>query len=294
MQLGAIVKPLLAIGPLIRGSVVCRPSKTIRSPYVADVKLADGSTVIAHTPALDVGGLMSPGAEVWMKVRPPGGKTSHSVELVTCKGPECGPEGKALVGAHPRLAELVTKKLLETAALPFGGRDNETVRSQVTLGDSRVDYVIENSDSDVSDIILEVKNVVCADYHTDTAPAKINANHCVVTSSVPAEDYKRFGIFPWGRVGQEFEGKKVVSERAIKHLRNLAKLEKKGEDAKVLFVVSRGDCDGFRACHEQCPVFAEELGKAHSAGVDVLCAKVHWNTSGDCFYDGMIDVAVKK
>ena len=44
----------------------------------------------------------------------------------------------------------------------------------------------------------------------------------------------------------------------------------------------------------QCPVFAEELGKAHSAGVDVLCAKVHWNTSGDCFYDGMIDVAVKK
>jgi DNA-binding sugar fermentation-stimulating protein len=41
--------------------------------------------------------------------------------------------------------------------LPFGGRDNETVRSQVTLGDSRVDYVIENSDSDVSDIILEVK-----------------------------------------------------------------------------------------------------------------------------------------
>ena len=43
----------------------------------------------------------------------------------------------------------------------------------------------------------------------------------------------------------------MVSERAIKHLRNLAKLEKKGEDAKVLFVVSRGDCDGFRACHEQ-------------------------------------------
>jgi hypothetical protein len=123
MQLGAIVKPLLAIGPLIRGSVVCRPSKTIRSPYVADVKLADGSTVIAHTPALDVGGLMSPGAEVWMKVRPPGGKTSHSVELVTCKGPECGPEGKALVGAHPRLAELVTKKVREEGGGIRGGGD---------------------------------------------------------------------------------------------------------------------------------------------------------------------------
>jgi hypothetical protein len=100
MHLTATLKPLLAIGPLIRGLVVCRPSKSIRSPYVADVKLADGSTVIAHTPALDVGGLMHPGAEVWMKARPPGGKTSHSVELVTCKGPECGPEGEALVGGE--------------------------------------------------------------------------------------------------------------------------------------------------------------------------------------------------
>ena len=50
----------------------------------------------------------------------------------------------------------------------------------------------------------------------------------------------------------------------------------------------------YQPSRPQCPVFAEELAKASSAGVDVLCAKVHWNTNGDCFYHGMIDVDMKK
>jgi len=67
-----------------------------------------------------------------MSIRPTGGKTSHAIELVVCEGPECGDSNEALVGAHPRLAELVTKKLLETSLLPFGGRDAETTKGQVS------------------------------------------------------------------------------------------------------------------------------------------------------------------
>ena len=231
---------LYDLGPLVAGTVLRRPSATIRSPYVADIQLDDdaSSVVLAHAPALDIGGLCAPGCKVLMKVRKPGGKTSHSIELVTCLGPESGPTGSgafsipllllppstlqlktlppssvaALVGAHPRLGEDLAKEVIKRGMMD--GVDGLDIKTQVTLGDSRVDFVVPSSSS--GSHVIEVKNVVCADYHASTAPAKINANHCVVTSSVPLPSYERSGLFPWGRVGQEFEGKKVVSARAIK------------------------------------------------------------------------------
>lgn len=50
--------PLLNLGKLMRGTLVKRPSSTVRSPYVADVSL-NKETVLAHAPALDVGGMVS-------------------------------------------------------------------------------------------------------------------------------------------------------------------------------------------------------------------------------------------
>ncbi|GMH85936.1 hypothetical protein TrST_g9949 [Triparma strigata] len=276
---------LLDLGPLVSGVVVKRPSATIRSPYVADVRLPDGSIALAHAPALDVGGLCAPGCKVLLKERPPGGKTSHSIELVYCTGPESGASGQAIVGAHPRLGEQLSKIVLERGLVEGLSGD---IQGQKTLGDSRVDFVIDEVN------VVEVKNVVCADYHASTAPAKRNENHCVVTSSAPISDYARAGIFPWGKVGQEFEGKKVVSERAIKHIRNLSSLlqsTKNGiETATVLFCLNRGDCKTMRACHEQDPVFASELEKARKEGVEVKCFQVEWTPEGVCRYVGAVEV----
>merc|ERR1711994_667583 len=76
-------KPLLSLGKLYQGTVLRRPSKHNKSPYVADVKLDDGGNeVIAHAPMLDLGGLIRPGTVVRMKESKPGGKTSHSIQLV--------------------------------------------------------------------------------------------------------------------------------------------------------------------------------------------------------------------
>jgi hypothetical protein len=68
---GATMPPLLDLGKLVRGTLVKRPSASIRSPYVADVSLqtakkADGNLVLAHAPALDVGGMCVPGSEVYL------------------------------------------------------------------------------------------------------------------------------------------------------------------------------------------------------------------------------------
>ena len=71
-------------------------------------------------------------------------------------------------------------------------------------------------------------------------------------------------------VAQEFEGQKVVSTRAIKHIRNLVDMRSEEVRPIVLFVVNRSDCERVRACGEACPVFAKELAKASKKGVLVV------------------------
>jgi hypothetical protein len=105
------------------------------------------------------------------------------------------------------------------------------------LEGSRSDFVLEQSSG--TKRIIEVKTVVDTDYcATWTLP---NRDKGIVTSI--EEPYRRRGIFPWGQSKQKGpDGEKVVSARAIKHLRELTKLVKGGEyDATVYFVVVRHD-----------------------------------------------------
>ena len=335
--------PLLDLGTLIEGIVIKRPSSTIKSPYVADVQLAhagpDDPVVLAHAPALDVGGLCSPGSTVLMKARPPGGKTTHSIELVVADGPN-GEEDAVLVGAHPRLGEELAEKVLRKGLLEdyigFAGAsfdapatpkkkspkkakgksgpgdvadvDHEHeygnmkpgiyIKKQITYGDSRVDFELSRVEEEaqkathVAKALIEVKNVVCSDYFSAHAPEKKNSNHCVLINVEEEESqYKRNAIFPWGRVQQEFEERKVVSARAIKHLRNLVDIGKgKAVQPIVLFVVNRSDCELVRACHEQCPMFAEELTNAQKNGVLVKAFRVRWSKDGKAYFDGIVPV----
>lgn len=331
---------LLDLGILVEGVLIKRPSATIRSPYVADVQLADSEPdapfALAHAPALDVGGLCAPNSTVLMKERPPGGKTSHSIELVIATGPNGDDdEDVVLVGAHPQLGEKVAEEVLRrgllsgeigfeaaTETLPSSpkkkkkataksspkkgkaddGDDVEKLapgtylKKQVTYGDSRVDFeltVVEEGVPSTTKALIEVKNIVCSDYFCANAPEKKNDNHCVIIAEEETEaKYKRTAIFPWGRLGQEFEGRKVVSARAIKHMRNLADMGKKFATVQpiIMFVVNRSDCESVRACHEQCPVFAEELTKAKKNGVKIVAFRVKWSKDGKAYFDGVLPV----
>jgi DNA-binding sugar fermentation-stimulating protein len=349
---------LLDIGPLVKGELIKRPSSKIKSPYVADVKLIkhddidnqlDDEIIQAHSPALDVGGLCSVGATVFMSERPEGGKTSHSIELVLAPGPNGKKNNDyVLVGCHPslgeKLAEEVLKRGLLQECLGFGPTeliksnnnvkrnspkkksktkqnicDNENCNDeenpnqngmflfkQRTFGDSRIDFEITDvQDGDeIRQGLIEVKNVVCSDYSKQHAPVKTGVNHCVVIApetSDSEEEYERSGIFPWGKVAQTFEGQKVVSERAIKHLRNLSILNKNGQVDKssnkrlttvVLFVINRSDCVKMRACHEACPMFASELKATSESGTMVLSFGVHWTKDGKAYFNGIIPVSI--
>ena len=123
-------KLLLSLGKLVQGTVLQRPSKHNKSPYVADVKLDDGGDeVIAHAPMLDLGGLIKPGTIVRMTKSKPGGKTSHSIQLVGFKEINCD-RITTWIGANPSLGNNVAKSLLEgnhiTNAI-LGDSDNSKI-----------------------------------------------------------------------------------------------------------------------------------------------------------------------
>ena len=307
--------PLLNIASLVKGIVTKRPSATIKSPYVADVTLDDSTTALAHAPALDCAGMCMPGKEVLMSTRKPGGKTSHAIELVV-SDTQTNTDERVLVGAHPRLGELIAEEVLKRGllvdAMSLNGsfkvgpvtdstQTNEksqdqtiSLKQQVTLGDSRVDFEMTITNKEMSHrLIFEVKNVVCADYEKGTEPIKIGANHCVVVAE-PNDDtpYKRTALFPWAKSrSQTFENKKVCSERALKHLRNLHDLATEGVTPVVLFIVNRSDCESVRACHEACPVFGDVLEEVTRDGaVKALGVRVRWTEDGGCYFDGIIPV----
>lgn len=190
--------------------------------------------------------------------------------------------------------------------LPFSTQKKSPkiyMRRQVTHNDSRVDFELIGWNRELRKIhrcLIEIKNVVCAEYLAsdhNIPEEKRSSNHCVIMSKTQT----RSGLFPWGRKGQTYEGQKVVSERAIKHLKNLGSLVEDDERIKtscmVLFVLNRDDCERMRACHEGCEVFADTLDDvAKNNGVMVNCFRVHWNKDGNAFYDGLIpvDLEVKK
>ena len=155
---------------------------------MADVKLDDGGNeVIAHAPMLDLGGLIKPGTVVRMKKSKPGGKTSHSIQLVGVNEVECGnvPGTMTWIGANPNLGNSVAKQLIEqghiTAAL-LGGDDSK-IQSEVKMKSQegedtvRSDFVINEK------VVVEVKSCVCADYQKDTAPEFSKKDRYVIVVS---------------------------------------------------------------------------------------------------------------
>ncbi|GBG26320.1 Hypothetical Protein FCC1311_025412 [Hondaea fermentalgiana] len=320
---------------MVSGRVLARPSKRVRTPYVADVQLLDGtdSVVQAHSPSLGCAGMVSPGRIVEMtevaatsstsssssaKKTPPR-KTSHSVCLCH-DAPRVGGLGGMqgpVVGALPALAEnFVLKALEEGWFAEFA--PGYTVTKQKTYGGSRVDFVLNyegegekkeeknKQDAAKSDVtqgatsprktLIEVKNVVCADYLPGENPISTGMEgeleprlaSCLQDTQTGA--LLRAAVFPHG--GTRKPKIKVLSSRAIKHVHELTQLHlsrRLGEenlDSAMIFVVNRSDCERFRPAHESCPLFARVLYEASLAGVRLLAYTVDWDLASGCAYLG--------
>ncbi|CAB9509468.1 Sugar fermentation stimulation protein homolog [Seminavis robusta] len=322
--------PLLSLEDLLPVTLVNRPSKRNRSPYVADVSVAaqeeeeaantadSAREAICHVPNLDMGGKCSPGATLLVKrardkkgnilgpnaVNPKYGtpKCEFIAQLLRVDETALGYKPAAWVGAHPSLGEKIAEQLLLRNALQPQLPKIKSIQREVRNvagADMRADFVVHFEDTSLKPCVLEVKTVVDTDYAPDRTPTQ--RTKCVFVNHITP--YRRAGIFPWGQSNQKGpNGETVVSARSIKHVRELTRMAQgdlvgaSGElyQAAVLFVVIRRDADYFRPNHEACPSFSKYLRQAQEAGVMLLAKRVDWGdtpeTLGQCQEGPLLEI----
>ena len=61
--------------------------------------------------------------------------------------------------------------------------------------------------------------------------------------------------------------------RGAKHLRELGDMAEAGHRAIMVFLIQRGDCDGFRLCRDLDPGYAAEFDRAIGRGVEAVAVR---------------------
>lgn len=222
---------LCTLPPLYRAEVLARPSRVVKSPYLADVRLLEtGEEGMAHSPSLGCMGMVAAGATVLVSKTKEGSTAKSAFVIYHVERMEAD-KSTHLVGVHPTTANILARRLLEGDVVLGGGV--ERVDNEVTMGTCRFDFVVTHLGGRKT--IVEVKNVPCADYADGNKPEKKVAN------AVEGLDaYGKMAIFP---EGYKKKAADPVSPRALKHVEELQAVAEAGEmDACLLYIVQRLDC----------------------------------------------------
>jgi DNA-binding sugar fermentation-stimulating protein len=164
------MQQLIKLDNLIEGQVIKRPSKYIKTPYVADI-LLNNEEVLGHTASLGCCGLADVNATVLVSLSPESKskssklvknkanmRCSHTVYLSIVKNND--KENEQIVGIHPKLAEKLTETALTLNLLTklqnIKRYRRETVIYIKDKIDSRFDFT--GVDQNGIPFIMEVKN----------------------------------------------------------------------------------------------------------------------------------------
>ncbi len=185
------------------------------------VKL-EGQLTAAHLPNSGrLGELLTAGGQVWLRpASGPARRTRYDLLLVEHAG--------TLVSVDARLPNpLVHEALLASRLPPFA--DYRSIRREVRLGESRLDFLLERAGQRCG---LETKSVTLVE--------------------------NGMALFP-----------DAPTTRGRRHLMTLQEAAAAGDRAAVFFVVQRADATGFSPHPTAAPAFAEALRQAHAGGVEV-------------------------
>ena len=232
--------------PII-GTVINRPSKTNKSPYLADV-LINGKIYMAHSPSLGLSGLIKSGSLVFVEENLNPDNVSK-FKIVTVKIKEFETNNKFIyVGANPVLVNQLFLNCLKFNLLPF--KNIIEIKKEVTIFGSRIDFELIGKNN--KKYLIECKYAPTVDYHPDHKQIK---NVSVGNKN----NYKRAAIFP---DGWQYKKGAVVSERAMKHLKSLITARKKGFKCFLFFFCLREDVEYFRPNYEKDIIFTNKIKQA--------------------------------
>ena len=273
---------LYKLDNLIEGIVIKRPSKYIKSPYVADINCSDSDVeVLAHTASLGCCGLADVNAKVLMTLSSSKTKSSklvknkanlkctHTVYLSIVQ--------EQIIGIHPKLAETLVENAIKNNLL-IRLQNISSYRREVVIRvknkvDSRFDFA--GVDQYGVPFIMEVKNVPLADYEDVTAKERLKMDF-----TGRAFDSK-VAYFP---DGYRKKATDTVSPRALKHIRELT-IIKEGSNIRCImcYVIQRTDVNRFQPSVID-PEYRDAFYKAVAVGVEIITMVVSWNSLGEAHF----------
>ena len=212
--------------PLVQGTLVQRYKR-----FLADVKLADGSTITVTCPNTgSMLGLCEPGSTIWLSESDsPTRKYRHTWEMIET---DIG-KGPVLVGINTNHPNAIVSEAI-TAAKVAELKGFASLRREVKFGvNSRIDILLEGGPKNQS-CYVEIKNV-----------------HLM----------RKAGL-------AEFPDSKT--ERGVKHLEELSNMVAEGHRAVMLYLVQRADATRFDLAGDVDPAYAAAFVKAKAAGVEML------------------------
>jgi DNA-binding sugar fermentation-stimulating protein len=271
---------LLKIDSLSEGSVVKRPSKLIKSPYVADIlKSDDLETILGHTASLGCCGLADAGATVLMapsnKKKKDDGKLCCEYRVYLSVLLERGQE--VVIGIHPKLAENLAEAALKVNLLSKLQNIKKYRREAAIYVEGKVDSRFDFAGIDGNDIpfIMEVKNVPLADYEDITA--KDRKGKCYDNRLVDS----KVAYFPDGYRKKSAD---PVSPRALKHIRELTLIKRESKTRCIMcYVIQRTDINRFQPSIID-PEYREAVKNAIDAGVEIITLVIRWTKEGEAYF----------
>ena len=272
---------LLKLENLIEGSVIKRPSKFIKSPYVADISILNQNTdtILGHTASLGCCGLADAGATVLMSLVPlkkkKDGKLSCEYRVYLSVILERDQE--IVVGIHPKLAENLVEAALKANLLSRLLNIKKYKREATIYVEGKVDSRFDFAGIDCNDIpfIMEVKNVPLADYEDITAKDRKGKcyDNCAIDSKV--------AYFPDGYRKKTTD---TVSPRALKHIKELTLVKSESKTRCIMcYVIQRTDVDRFQPSIID-PEYREAVKKSIEAGVEIITLVVNWTKEGEAYF----------
>jgi DNA-binding sugar fermentation-stimulating protein len=273
---------LLKIDNLIEGEVIKRPSKHIKTPYVADIQICSNSNMIlGHTASLGCCGLAEVGAHILMAPVPKTKKNTNS-DKIHCEyrvylSVIREKHSEMIVGIFPKLAEDLTESALKNNLFRHLSNvqkyKKETKIYLPGLVDSRFDF--SGIDEDGIPFIMEVKNVPLADYEDVTA--KDRKKLCFDDRDINS----KVAYFPDGYRKKSTD---PVSPRALKHINELALIKRMSKTRCIMcYVIQRTDINRFQpsVIDQQ---YREAFVEAVKSGVEIITMVVQWTREGEAYF----------
>lgn len=275
-------KAIFQLKDVVRATVVNRPSKTIKSPYMADIILdSDPQTpVLCHSPSLGCAGIIVQGTRAIVTPKTDKNsksKSKYSLDLVDI--------GSSIIGVNPLTCNKMTKLALQDGLVKgLPNFDPKEIKAECTVGESRFDFKCVKDDIEY---FIEVKGVPCACLEdVPRSPSKKLQNIEEINKAA-----HKIAYFP---DGYRKKAEEAISPRALKHVQHLRGLveEDSSRVCVLLFVVQRSDCQVFQPSHND-PIYREAVYLASEAGVRVVAHSIMWSEDGDAVWGDSLPINLR-